>query len=144
MALFLHLLSVAVWVGGMTFAHFCLRPAVADLSPQLRLPLWEAVFARFFNLVGASIIVILLTGGYLLAQVGAHPPWPLNAMAGIGVLMMLLFGHIRFALYPRLKRAVQAQDWPGGARTVGTVRRMVTVNLILGIVTIAVATLARG
>jgi uncharacterized membrane protein len=143
-ALFLHLLGMAVWVGGMVFAHLCLRPAVADLSPQLRLPLWEAVFSRFFNLVGVSIIVILLTGGYLLSQFGAHPPWPLHAMAGIGILMMLLFGHIRFALYPRLKRAVQAQDWPGGARTLGSVRRMVLINLVLGIVTIAAAMLARG
>ncbi|MEX3526641.1 MAG: hypothetical protein VB143_04220 [Burkholderia sp.] len=33
-ALFLHLLAVAVWVGGMVFAHFCLRPALSDLSPQ--------------------------------------------------------------------------------------------------------------
>ncbi|MBF3543177.1 hypothetical protein ISG10_36555, partial [Burkholderia pseudomallei] len=38
-ALFLHLLAVAVWVGGMVFANFCLRPALSDLSPQLRLPL---------------------------------------------------------------------------------------------------------
>ena len=50
-ALFLHLLGVAVWVGGMIFAHFCLRPALEDLSPQLRLPLIESVFGRFFNWV---------------------------------------------------------------------------------------------
>ena len=41
-ALFLHLLGVAVWIGGMVFAHFCLRPALGDLTPQMRLPLWEA------------------------------------------------------------------------------------------------------
>ena len=144
-ALFLHLLGVAVWIGGMVFAHFCLRPALADLSPQLRLPLWESVFARFFNWVAASVLVILLTGGFLLTQFGGgHAAWQLHAMAGLGVLMMLIFGHIRFAVFPRIRRAVQAQNWPDGARAVGTVRRLVVINLVFGVVTIGFAVLSRG
>jgi uncharacterized membrane protein len=143
-ALFLHLLGITVWVGGMVFAHFCLRPAMADLSPQLRLPLWESVLGRFFNWVGASVIVILLSGGFLMSALGGAASLPVHAMAGIGILMMLLFGHVRFAMFPRLKRAVQAQDWPAGARTLGSVRRMVTINLVLGVVTIAVAVLAQS
>jgi uncharacterized membrane protein len=39
---------------------------------------------------------------------------------------------------------VQAQNWPDGARAVGTVRRLVVVNLVLGVVTIGVAVLSRG
>jgi len=144
-ALFLHLLAVAVWIGGMVFAHFCLRPALEDLSPQLRLPLWESVFGRFFNWVGAAVIVILLSGGFLMMQFGGgQATWPIHAMAGIGVLMMLIFGHIRFALFPRVRRAVQAQRWPDGARAVGTVRRLVIVNTVLGVVTIGVAVMSRG
>jgi uncharacterized membrane protein len=144
-ALFVHLLSVAVWVGGMIFAHFCLRPAIEDLSPQLRLPLIESVFGRFFNWVGIAIIAILLSGGFLLMQFGGgHATWQLHAMAGLGVIMMLIFGHIRFALFPRIRRAVQAQKWPDGARAVVTMRRLVVVNLVLGVVTIGVAVLARG
>jgi uncharacterized membrane protein len=144
-ALFLHLLAVAVWIGGMVFAQFCLRPALEDLSPQLRLPLWESVYGRFFNWVGAAVIVILLTGGFLMMQFGGgHATWQVHAMAGIGVLMMLIFGHIRFALFPRVRRAVQAQRWPDGARAVGAVRRLVVVNTVLGIVTIGVAVMSRG
>jgi uncharacterized membrane protein len=89
--------------------------------------------------------VILLTGGFLLTQYGgAHAAWPLHTMAGIGIVMMLLFGHIRFAVFPRIRRAVQAQNWPDGARAVGTVRRLVVVNLVLGIVTVGAAVLSRG
>jgi uncharacterized membrane protein len=144
-ALFLHLLGVAIWIGGMIFAHFCLRPGLEDLSPQLRLPVWEAVFGRFFNWVGVSVIVILLSGGYLMMQFGGgNAAWPVRAMAGTGVLMMLIFGHIRFALFPRVIRALQAQRWPDGARAVGTVRRLVLLNIVLGIVTIGFAVLARG
>ena len=144
-ALFLHLLGVAVWIGGMIFAHFCLRPALEDLSPQLRLPLWESVYGRFFNWVGVAVIVILLSGGFLMMQFGgAQATWQVHVMAGIGVLMMLIFGHIRFALFPRVRRAVQAQRWPDGARAVGTVRRLVVVNTVLGVVTIGVAVMSRG
>ena len=141
-ALFLHILSAVVWVGGMFFAHFCLRPAMSDVSPQLRLPLWEAVFARFFVWITVAIVVLLATGGYLMSHFGgAQAPWPVMAMAGVGVLMMLIFGHIRFALYPRLRRAVQSQKWPDGARAIGGIRMMVTINLVLGIVTIGLGVL---
>jgi uncharacterized membrane protein len=144
-ALFLHLFAVTVWVGGMVFAHFCLRPALSDVSPQLRLPLIEAVFGRFFNWIGAAVIVILASGGFLLMQFGGgHAPWPLHLMAALGVVMMLIFGHVRFAVFPRIRRAVQAQKWPDGARAVDSMRRLVTLNMVLGIVTIAVAALARG
>jgi uncharacterized membrane protein len=132
-ALFLHLLGVAVWIGGMVFAHFCLRPALGDLTPQMRLPLWESVFARFFNWVGASV-----------EFGGGHALWPLHAMAGLGIVMMLIFGHIRFGVFPRIRRAVQAQNWPDGARAVATVRRLVVINLVLGVVTIGTAVLSRG
>lgn len=33
----LHVLSIVVCVGGMAFAHFFLRPAVAPLDPPVRL-----------------------------------------------------------------------------------------------------------
>lgn len=144
-ALFAHLAAVAVWVGGMVFAHFCLRPALADVSPQLRLPLIEAVFGRFFNWIGGSVIAILISGGFLMSRFGGgHAPWQIHLMAALGVVMMLIFGHVRFAVFPRIRRAVQAQRWPDGARAVDVMRRLVLVNLVLGIVTIVAAVLSRG
>ncbi|MGI4856039.1 MAG: CopD family protein [Janthinobacterium lividum] len=143
-ALFIHVLSLTVWVGGMFFAHFCLRPAMSDLSPQLRLPLWEGVLGRFFVWVSVAILLILLSGGFLMSRFGgAQAPWPIHAMTGLGVVMMLIFGHIRFGLYPKLRRAVQAQKWPEGAKAIGGIRRLVTVNLVLGIVTILLGVLGR-
>ncbi|PTB19429.1 hypothetical protein C9I57_17160 [Trinickia symbiotica] len=144
-ALFLHLAAVAVWVGGMIFAQFCLRPSLADVSPQLRLPLIEAVFGRFLTWVGIAVIAILLSGGFMMARFGgSHAPWPLTLMAVLGVLMMLNFGHLRFAVFPRIRRAVQAQKWPDGARAVDTMRRLVAINLVLAVVTIGAAVYSRG
>jgi uncharacterized membrane protein len=38
-----HVQSVKVWIGGMVFAHFCLRPAVGHLDPPVRLRLMHDV-----------------------------------------------------------------------------------------------------
>lgn len=144
-ALFAHLIAVAVWVGGMAFAHFCLRPALGDVSPQLRLPLIEAVFSRFLNWIGAAVIAVLISGGFLMSRFGGpHAPWQINLMAALGIVMMLIYGHVRFAVFPRIRRAVQAQRWPDGARAVDTMRRLVVLNLMLGTATILAAVLSRG
>ena len=74
-ALFLHLLGVAVWIGGMIFAHFCLRPALGDPTPQLRLPLWEWGFGQPFWIIGLGGIAL---GALTVARVPdaevAHSP----------------------------------------------------------------------
>ncbi|EFK95682.1 membrane protein [sediment metagenome] len=41
----LHVLAVVLWVGGMAFAHFFLRPALATLEPPHRLRLMHVVLA---------------------------------------------------------------------------------------------------
>ena len=61
-----------------------------------------------------------------------------------GIVMMLLFGHLRFAMYPRVQRAVQAQRWPDGAAAIASIRRTVVINLVLGVLTIAFGVLGRG
>ena len=44
---FIHLLPIIVWVGGMIFAHVCLRPAVAQLEPPVSLRLMRCAVAVF-------------------------------------------------------------------------------------------------
>ena len=55
--------------------------------------------------------------------------------------MMAIFGHIRFALFRRLQRAVAASDWPSGAKALGSIRSWVGVNLALGVVIVVVTLL---
>jgi uncharacterized membrane protein len=59
-------------------------------------------------------------------------------MLALGIVMMLIFFHVFFAPYARLKRAVAAEDWPEGGKQLGTIRKLVGVNTLLGIVTTAV------
>jgi uncharacterized membrane protein len=143
-ALFAHLAGVSIWIGGMVFAHFCLRTSLAELTPQSRLPLMESALGKFFNWVTGAIVAILLSGGFMMSKVGnMQAPWPVFAMAATGIIMMLMFGHLRFGVYPRVQRAVQSQRWPDGARAMTSMRRIVVVNMVLGFVTIAFAVMGR-
>lgn len=147
----LHVLSIVLWVGGMIFAHFVLRPAVAGLELAQRLTLMAEVLRRFFGLVLIASIVALFTGYIMVGNVAAGVSraggsfvWPTDwtVMAVLGTLMVLLFGHIRFALYPKLRRAVAAQEWEAGAAALGKVRTWVGINLAIGVVLIAWVLLA--
>lgn len=137
----LHILGFTVWVGGMFFAYMSLRPIAATvLPPPQRLPLWDGVFSKFFFWVWLSVVLILASGLYMMAIIG-KPPGYVLVMFVLGVVMTLIFLHVFFAPYKRLKRAVAAEDWPVGGAALGQIRSLVGVNLILGLATICVGAL---
>ncbi len=146
LSLFLHLMSVVVWVGGMFFAYMVLRPVAASvLEPPQRLTLWAGVFDKFFPWVWVSAGLILVTGLYMLMLLSsAAVPHHVWSMLVLGVVMMLIFAHLFFAPYGRLKRAVGAQDWKAGGAALMQIRRMVGINLSLGLLTIVVVFLGRA
>ncbi len=139
----LHLLAVVIWVGGMFFAHQVLRPsAVEVLEPPLRLTLWVQVFQRFFLWVWLSIFIILITGYWMLFQhfggfAGAS--LYINLMHVGGLLMMLLFFHVFFSPFRRLKRAVIIKDFTEAGRRLNQIRQLVGINIVLGILVIIIA-----
>jgi uncharacterized membrane protein len=145
-AVLLHILSVVIWVGGMFFAYMALRPAAAQtLEPPQRLPLWAATFQRFFPWVWLSVFTLLGSGFYLIASFGgfAAVGWHVHAMLTLGVFMMLIFGHVYFAGFSRLKRGVTAQDWKAAGAALANIRILIGINLSLGIITIFVAILGK-
>ena len=60
-------------------------------------------------------------------------------MLVLGILMMLIFFHVFFAPFRRLKQAVDQEDWVGGGKRLAQIRVMIGINLLLGLATIAVA-----
>lgn len=143
----IHLLSIIVWVGGMVFAQFFLRPALASLAPPQRLRLMHDVLGRFFNAVLLAATLALVTGIWMIGRVakqtvqaGASFNMPLEwmVMAALGVVMVGIFGHIRFALYKRLTRAVNAADWAAGGAAMASIRVWVAVNLGIGVAVVLV------
>ena len=143
----LHLLAAAFWVGGMAVMHFAVRPAaVQTLEPPLRLPFMAAALGRFFAWVSAAVVVLLASGLAMLLLGGgfAAAHWSVHAMFAIGLLMMAVYGHIRFAIFPRLQQAVAARTWPQAAAQLNAIRIRVVLNLMLGTAVFVLAVVARA
>jgi len=146
-AITLHLLAVVVWVGGMFFAYMALRPVAATLlDPPQRMPLWSLTFARFFPWVWVSVILLPVTGYWMILKVfGGFASLALyiHIMQGVGILMMLIFLHVFFAPYRRLKQAVAANDFAAAGKHLALIRKLIGLNLILGMALIVVASSGR-
>lgn len=146
----IHVLAVILWVGGMAFAHFFLRPSVQSLEPPVRLRLLQAVMKRFFSAVLIASLVVLVTGLWMIGRVAKETvqaglsfnmPLDWTIMATLGIVMIAIFGHIRFALFKRLTRTVAASDWPAAGVAMASIRSWVFVNLCIGIVIVCVTLL---
>jgi len=143
----LHVISAVIWVGGMFFAYNFLRPAAGTvLEPPLRLTLWVGVFKRFFPIVWLSVILLPVTGYLILFSVwGSFDVAPLyiHIMNGLGIIMILVYMHVFFAPYKRLKLAVSEQRWPEGGKALAQIRILVGINTIIGVLVVAVASAGR-
>jgi uncharacterized membrane protein len=135
----LHLVAAVLWLGGMAFVLWALRPvAIAQFQPPLRLPLMTAVLGRFFVAVWASIAVLLLTGTHMLLGTGMkNAPSGWHVMLGIGLLMFAIFGHIYFGPFRRLKAAVAAGTWSEAGRRLAQMHPWVVLNFGLGWLAVA-------
>jgi len=136
-ALSLHQLGVLIWVGGMFFAHFFLRPAASRLlDPPARLPLMLAVFDRFFVFVWISIFLLWASGLWIfLVLSGGKAGMHVHAMMGLAAVMTAIFVFIWFQPYRRMRAAVASLDWAAAGASLASIRRLVATNLTLGLIT---------
>lgn len=144
LAFTLHLIAAVIWVGGMFFAHMVLRPsAVEELEPAQRLPLWVAVFSRFFFWVWIAIAIILVSGYWMIFDVfgglAGLKALYIQVMHIIGLIMSGIFAYIFFVPYQKLKTAVANKEYPVGGVLMNNIRQLVTTNLVLGLITIIIA-----
>lgn len=145
--LFLHLIAAALWIGGMATMVVAVRPALPLIeAPPQRVRYVAAVFGRLFAAVAVAIAVLFASG--LLIVIGSggfgRVHWSVHAMFAVALLMAAIFAAIRFGPYARLRRVVQAQQWSAAAEPLGSIRRLIGVNLVLGLSVFALATLGRA
>jgi uncharacterized membrane protein len=141
----LHLLAVFVWVGGMFFAHAVLRPsAIVVLEVEQRLRLWDAVLTRFFQWVWGAIGLLMITGFYMIYLHGgiAHVSPPIHLMLVLGLTMMVIYGYVFFACYVPMNVHVSKKSWSEAGAMLVKIRRLVSLNLLLGLFTICSAVIA--
>ena len=139
----LHVLAVLVWVGGMFFAWMVLRPAaITALEGPARLKLWVEVFQGFFRWVWVAVVLLPVSGvGMLHMHFNGFESAPryVQVMMGLYVVMTALFIRIQALMLPELRTAVAGQDWPAGAAVLGRIRKLVGINLLVGLAVVVIA-----
>ncbi len=132
--LFVHLLGVVIWVGGMFFAHMVLRPSVRDLTPAERLPLMREVIGRFLHWALMAMALIVASGVFLWGSTPmARAPAGWHLMLGGFGLMLAVYLYLRFVPYSRLEAALDSGDLPGAGAHLAMIRLLMGMNLVFGL-----------
>ncbi len=134
----LHLLCAVLWVGGMFFAYVILRPSMAAIEAPQRMLLHTRVFKKFFLVIWHAMPAIIISG---IAMLGLHwdmatVPWQINVMMGLGLLMAAVFLVIFFGPYRQFRRTTDRNRM---ASSLDNIRKLIGVNLILGLITVIAA-----
>ena len=136
LTLWLHVLSAAVWLGGLLFQSHILFPLLARGAPGE--PVAQAV-RRFRRVAWTALGLLVLTGLHNLTRLP-----PVAAMVESGVLkllalklflvvvLLMLSAHRDFGVAARLLRAVAAGRDPNAA--LQTMVRIDRVLLLLGVI----------
>jgi uncharacterized membrane protein len=130
----LHVLGAVVWVGGMFFVMLVMRPALRDLDAPRRVDIYRAAYHRFFWVIWLVMPGMLLTGYIMLfVKYGgfADATWNVHLMHMLGLAMAAVFVAIWFGPYQKFRA--------GQGRAIEVIRPMILANLLLGLVTIAIA-----
>jgi len=135
---FAHLAAAILWLGGIAFMLFALRPTLGVLAPPQRLALAAQVLRRFFTIVWVLVLLLLASGLGMLLHAGVHDaPLGWQLMMGIGLVMFALFAHLFFAPYRRLQHAVAASDWPAAGEQLKRIPPIAMTVFVLGWIAIA-------
>jgi uncharacterized membrane protein len=134
----LHELCAVLWVGGMFFAYVVLRPSLAAIEAPQRMLLHTQVFRKFFLVIWHAMPLILITGFAMLGLLGgmANAPWQIHAMLGLGLVMAAVFLVIFFGPYRQFRRTTDRNRM---ASSIDSIRKLIGVNLVLGVITVIIA-----
>ena len=142
LVLSLHLLGMALWVGGMAYALLVLRPSLGLLDQTQRVSVHLQTLTRFFRLVWHVMPIVLVTGWamYFLREGGlANPDWHINAMQGLGIVMAAVFLYAYFGPFRKARRAIRPQP-----ATFESIRSLVSLDLAIGAAIVVIASLGHS
>ncbi len=142
LVLALHLLAMTVWVGGMAYTLLVLRPSLGLLDQTQRNSVHLQTLTRFFRLVWHVMPLVLASGWAMLffREGGfANPDWHINTMQGLAIVMAAVFLYAYFGPFRKARRAIRPQP-----ATFESIRSLVSLNLVIGVAIVVVASLGHG
>jgi uncharacterized membrane protein len=121
----------------MFFAYVVLRPSLSVLEPPQRIALHGQIFRRFFLIVWHVMPLIILSGLAMIFGVFggmAAVRWNVHVMMLLGSVMAGIF----IVLFVGPYRTFRATPGPG---PLDDIRKLIGINLILGLLVSAIAVL---
>ena len=70
-----------------------------------------------------------------MGAVGIH----IHIMLLLGIIMILIFMHLFFSPYKKLKRAVTSEDWQAASAALNTIHHLIAINLSFGLIVVVIA-----
>ena len=129
-----HMVSAAVWVGGLVSLAIALFLSFEMLGESERRPVLAALARRFSIVAGLSVALLVLTGLYsawaqvtVIQAITTPYGWTLSAKVAIVALMLLAAAANLIWVRPRLRSDDRAAYW---------LRRLVAVECVLGVLVI--------
>ncbi len=99
--LFFHILFAVLWIGGMIYSLFFLKPSLKEVPQEKRHEFLKAVNGKFLPSAGASALLLLITGIFLLLNM--RPDLLKNGLFHFKLLlyaiMLINLAYIYFYLY---------------------------------------------
>lgn len=152
-AVFLHLLGAAVWVGGLVFLGIAAGVARATIPERERIEFFRLMGRRFLAVAGVAALLLAITGAILVDdRFGGFGDLDTGSGGGLVIAKTIVFAAVvalaifhSFVLGPRMRR-LRAQALDGGAEAQRALRRagaaggVVQVAMLAG--TLAVLALA--
>lgn len=133
----IHGLLATIWIGGMFFTYVVLRPTLTALDPAQRITLFAGVFKRFFPWVWMAVLLLPLSGYWLILKhfggFGTSPVY-VHIMHLLGLIMIALFIFLYYSPYRTLKACVAKELWAEAGVALNRVRQIVLINLIIGLI----------
>ncbi len=129
-----HILSVLIWIGGMLYTLFVLRPNLDKLGNN-RAVFMKGIMDRFFPLVWFAIVTLFITGG-INAKYYVHNSFFVTKLL-IYAVMVVVFSYIYFGLYKKLPNVENK------AQIMQKITLLIKVNFSLGLIVIFLIELAK-
>ncbi|HIJ82612.1 MAG: uncharacterized protein HW380_3957 [Magnetococcales bacterium] len=142
----IHLISAIIWIGGMFFANWMLRPAVENLDLPAKVRLWIDVLERFFSWIWVIVFTQPATGYWMVFyELGGfhHAGMHIFLMQIVGLFMIFVFFWVYFVLFKNMKRMAKEELFPEAGMYMMKIRRMVLLNLTLGSMVSTLAVVGR-
>ena len=145
--IFLHLVGILVWIGGMFFMLHVLHPSLQAIDGPQRPKLVLAVQAKFFKMVTVALVLIWGSGLAMLSAAISNGlrPWPIgwHIMITLALVMTLVFIYIRFVLFTQANKAFASGEAGLLAPLMKRIRSLIMLNMGLGFVVVAAAVFGR-